>query len=70
MLVNRLKEMRNDLAVLDAQKIEAGPVALIRLPTRVRSTFHGMWVPATALATGIYPVTAMHEAEGRAGVHA
>jgi carotenoid cleavage dioxygenase-like enzyme len=69
-LVNRFKEMRNDLAVLDARKIEAGPVALIRLPTRVRMTFHGMWVPAEALETGFYPTTQMHEAAMRAGVHA
>ena len=61
-LVNRMKEMRSDLAVLDARDIEAGPVALIRLPTRIRSTFHGMWVPAKALETGIYPVTAMRDA--------
>ena len=69
-LVNRLKEMRNDLAVLDARKIEAGPVALIRLPTRVRMTFHGMWVPAKALETGFYPATQMHEAAMRTGVQA
>ncbi len=69
-LINRLKEMRSDLAVLDARKIEAGPLALIRLPTRLRMTFHGMWVPAKALETGIYPATAMHEAAIRAGVHA
>ena len=66
-LVNRLKEMRNDLAILDARRIEAGPVALIRLPTRLRMTFHGMWVPAKALETGIYPVTQMREAAARAG---
>jgi carotenoid cleavage dioxygenase-like enzyme len=42
--------------------MQAGPVALIRLPTRVRSTFHGMWVPTAAMATGIYPVIAMRDA--------
>jgi carotenoid cleavage dioxygenase-like enzyme len=45
-LVNRLTQLRSDLAILDAQRLEEGPVALVRLPTRVRSTFHGMWVPA------------------------
>ena len=55
-IVNRLEEMRSDVAILDAQQLEAGPVALIRMPTRVRSTFHGMWVPAQALETGKYVV--------------
>jgi len=55
-LVNRLSQLRSDLAILDAQKLADGPVALVRLPTRVRSTFHGMWVPADALASGRYSV--------------
>ena len=55
-IVNRLAEMRSDVAILDAQHLEAGPIALIRMPTRVRSTFHGMWVPAQALETGRYVV--------------
>ena len=42
--------------VLDATKPEAGPVALIKLPVRIRSTFHGMWVPEDALQTGRYDV--------------
>jgi carotenoid cleavage dioxygenase-like enzyme len=45
-LVNRLEENRSDLAVLDALNIEAGPVALFKVPVRVRSTFHGTWVAA------------------------
>ncbi len=53
-LVSRVAENRSDLAILDATNIEAGPVALIRLPTRVRSTFHGTWAPAEALKTGLY----------------
>lgn len=53
-LVNRMAENRSDLAILDATRLEAGPVAMIRLPVRVRSTFHGMWVPARALETGLY----------------
>jgi carotenoid cleavage dioxygenase len=62
--------MRSDLAILDARNIAAGPVVLIRLPTRIRSTFHGMWVPQSALETGQYPVTVMHDREQRAAVHA
>ncbi len=49
-LVNRLSQLRSELAILDAQKLSDGPVALVRLPTRVRATFHGMWVPQDALA--------------------
>jgi carotenoid cleavage dioxygenase len=52
--VSRLNENRSDLAVLDAMDLEAGPVALIKIPTRVRSTFHGAWAPAEALRTGLY----------------
>ncbi|HUK02867.1 MAG TPA: carotenoid oxygenase family protein [Steroidobacteraceae bacterium] len=53
-LVNRLREMRSDLAILDASRLEQGPVALVRMPTRVRSTFHGMWVPSATLTSGLY----------------
>jgi carotenoid cleavage dioxygenase len=42
--------------VLDAQRVADGPVALLKLPVRVRSTFHGMWVPEQALASGTYRV--------------
>lgn len=55
-LVNRMAENRSDLAVLDARDVSAGPVALFRMGIRVRSTFHGMWVPGDALQTGIYTV--------------
>jgi carotenoid cleavage dioxygenase len=55
-IVNRFAENRSDLAVLDARRVQDGPVALLRLPVRVRSTFHGMWVPEQALATGAYRV--------------
>jgi carotenoid cleavage dioxygenase-like enzyme len=53
-LVNRYTANHSDLAVLDAQRVQDGPVALLRLPVRVRSTFHGMWVPESALSSGIY----------------
>ncbi len=51
-IVNRLDDNHSDLAIVDATDIEAGPVALLRLPVRVRSTFHGTWVPAETLETG------------------
>lgn len=55
-LINRMAENRSDLAILDAQKLDQGPIALLKLGIRVRSTFHGMWVPADALKTGVYSV--------------
>lgn len=53
-IVNRLDQEHSDLAVLDATDIEAGPVALFRMPVRVRSTFHGMWTPEETLQSGHY----------------
>ena len=53
--VARVSKMRSDLVVLDAQNLAAGPVAVIKLPVRVRATFHGTWVPAETLETGRYP---------------
>lgn len=52
--VSRVSKVRSDLVVLDAQNLAAGPLATIKLPVRVRSTFHGCWVPEKTLATGIY----------------
>ncbi len=50
--VSRVSKMRSDLVILDAQKVAAGPVATLRIPVRVRSTFHGTWVPEAALKSG------------------
>ncbi len=33
------------LAILDAQDVEAGPVARVHLPVRVPFGFHGLWLP-------------------------
>jgi len=55
--VSRVSEMRSDLAILDAQDLAAGPVALLKLPIRVRSTFHGTWVPEETLQSGQYRVS-------------
>ena len=54
MPVNRVAENRSDLAVLDAQNVEAGPIALFKMPIRVKASFHGMWVPAQTMQTGLY----------------
>jgi len=49
-IVNRLDANHSDLAILDTQDVVSGPVALLRLPVRVRSTFHGTWVDGGTLA--------------------
>ncbi|MDR2215234.1 MAG: carotenoid oxygenase family protein [Nevskiaceae bacterium] len=56
--VCRVHEMRTDLVILDAQNVAAGPVATLKLPVRVRATFHGSWVSEHALRTGQYEATA------------
>jgi carotenoid cleavage dioxygenase-like enzyme len=50
--VSRVSKMRSDLVILDARNLAAGPVATLKLPVRVRTTFHGTWVPEAALRTG------------------
>jgi carotenoid cleavage dioxygenase-like enzyme len=50
-LCNRLAEMRTDLLLFDAQRIDAGPMAIARLPLRVRSGLHGNWHPSSAIAS-------------------
>jgi carotenoid cleavage dioxygenase-like enzyme len=35
-----------DLVILDALRVERGPIAEIRLPRRVPHGFHGVWIPA------------------------
>ena len=44
-VVNRWLELRNDLLVLDATRLEEGPLATVRLPTRIHPQIHGWWVP-------------------------
>lgn len=53
-VVNRLAENRSELAIMDALDISAGPVALYDLGARVRSTFHGCWVPEATFKTHKY----------------
>jgi len=53
-ILNRLDRGHSELAVFDARHVAGGPVARLHLPVRVRSTFHGSWVPADALRTGRY----------------
>ncbi|EJT99709.1 carotenoid cleavage dioxygenase [Dacryopinax primogenitus] len=46
-LVNRLDELRNDLVILDtARPFEDGPIAVIKLPFKLRTGLHGNFVEA------------------------
>jgi carotenoid cleavage dioxygenase len=53
-IVNRFEEGHSDLAILRANDVGAGPVCLLKMPVRVRATFHGMWVPEEVVQTGRY----------------
>jgi carotenoid cleavage dioxygenase len=44
----RAAENRSDLAVLDATEVDRGPVAIVKLASRVPFGLHGNWVPAAA----------------------
>ncbi|HTV50664.1 MAG TPA: carotenoid oxygenase family protein [Steroidobacteraceae bacterium] len=50
MLCNRLAEMLSDLLVFDAQHIDAGPIATVHLPLRLRPGLHGNWHPSDRTA--------------------
>jgi carotenoid cleavage dioxygenase len=39
------------VAIMDAEKIEKGPIAKCKLPIRLRNAFHGCWVSAEKLPT-------------------
>ena len=42
---------RSDLVILDAEHLDQGPVATVKLPTRVVGQIHGLWVPQHQLAS-------------------
>lgn len=56
-IVNRLRENRSELAIFDALNLAAGPVALYDIGVRVRSTFHGNWVPEETFRTHRYAMS-------------
>ena len=39
------QNLRSDLVILDAEHVDQGPVAIVRLPTRIVGQIHGWWVP-------------------------
>jgi carotenoid cleavage dioxygenase-like enzyme len=49
-VVHRATENRSDVIVLDAQNIEAAPLATVHLPNRVPYCFHGSWLQGASLA--------------------
>ncbi|HET9395103.1 MAG TPA: carotenoid oxygenase family protein, partial [Nitrospiraceae bacterium] len=42
-------EMRSELIIADAQRLEAGDIARVLLPFRSTAQVHGIWVPGTQL---------------------
>jgi carotenoid cleavage dioxygenase-like enzyme len=42
---------RADLVILDAEHVDAGPIATVKLPTRIVGQIHGWWTPAEQLPT-------------------
>ena len=48
MVCNRLAEMRSDLLLFDAQRVDEGPIATVYLPVRIRPGVHGNWKAAEA----------------------
>lgn len=51
-VIERHDEQRSDVGVFDARNLAAGPLALIRLPLRLRGAIHGTWVPKAARGAG------------------
>lgn len=43
-VLNRLDQHINELAIIDAQSVKAGPVALVKLPLRPRTAVHRNFV--------------------------
>ena len=48
---SRNKENRSDLLIVDAQHLEDGPVATVKLPYRATPQVHGFWVGGYELPT-------------------
>jgi carotenoid cleavage dioxygenase len=45
-VVNRRAENRADLVVFDAEHIDEGPIATVKIPVRLKYAIHGNWVPS------------------------
>jgi carotenoid cleavage dioxygenase-like enzyme len=42
---------RADLMILDAEHVDAGPIAVVKMPTRIVGQIHGWWAPSDHLPT-------------------
>jgi carotenoid cleavage dioxygenase len=45
--------MSSSLWIVEAAHAAAGPIATIRLPTRLRPQIHGWWVPTEELEAAV-----------------
>ncbi|WP_054530894.1 carotenoid oxygenase family protein [Erythrobacter sp. SG61-1L] len=57
--LSRLDQGHSEIGVFDALNLAKGPIARLHMPVRVRSTFHGVWVPEEVLKTGKYQMEAV-----------
>jgi carotenoid cleavage dioxygenase len=48
-IANNYESMSSDLVIVDAQRMEEGALATVKLPFRLRSGTHTNWFPSTAL---------------------
>jgi carotenoid cleavage dioxygenase-like enzyme len=53
-IIDRHDENQAEVHVLEAQHIEKGPIATIKIPMRLRSGVHGNWASAQALAARVH----------------
>ena len=48
-IANNYESMSSDLVIVDAQRMEEGAIATVKLPFRLRSGTHANWYPASDL---------------------
>jgi carotenoid cleavage dioxygenase len=49
-ITNRMLEGRSDLLLIDTDDLEEGPIATVKLPFKLNSGIHGVWIPGDALS--------------------
>jgi carotenoid cleavage dioxygenase-like enzyme len=54
-IIDRHDENQAEVHVLEAEHIDKGPIATLRIPMRLRSGVHGNWASAQALAGRVHP---------------
>jgi len=48
-IVDQHAQNQSEVYILEAEHIERGPLARIKVPFRLRGRVHGNWIPAKAL---------------------